>query len=131
MHICIILCMHADASLRTEAQLAVKRASELGLTQAVIAKAIGASQSQVSRVLSGAGVRRSLLFDAVCRYVFSVDAERPSIAESKELTRALADVWDGTPEHATALALVIRSLGALGSGTASGRRSVEKAGAAK
>lgn len=124
--------MHIGANLRAEAQLALNRARELGLTQAAIAEAVGASQSQVSRVLSGAGVRRSRLFDAVCKYVFSIDAKRPGLAESKELTSALADVWDGTPEHAAALALVIRSLGALGPSTAgSHRRRVDKAGAAK
>ena len=108
--------MQSSANLKSEAHLAAKRARELGLTQAMIAESVGASQSQVSRVLSGAGARRSRLFDEVCRYVFSIDVKPSKVEESKELTSALAEVWDGTPGHARALALVIRSLGALSAG---------------
>lgn len=108
--------MRPSTNLKSEAHLATKRARELGLTQAMIAEAVGASQSQVSRVLSGAGARRSRLFDEVCRYVFSIDAKPSKVEDSKELTSALAEVWDGTPGHARALALVIRSLGALSAG---------------
>ena len=105
--------MNVSANLKSEAYLAATRARELGLTQAAIAEVLGASQSQVSRVLSGAGARRSRLFEEVCRYVFSID-EKPSKSEdSKELITALNEVWDGTPGHARALAIVIRSLGAL------------------
>ena len=113
MHICIIICMKTDGDLAVEASLAAQRAADLGLTQAMIASAVGASQSQVSRVLSGAGVRRSRLFDDVCKYVFSIGSEKPSVSQSVELTSALEAVWDGTAVHAKALALVIRSLGAL------------------
>lgn len=113
MHICIIICMMTDGDLAIEASLATQRATDLGLTQAMIAAAVGASQSQVSRVLSGAGVRRSRLFDEVCKYVFSVGGSKPNVSDSAELTAALEAVWDGTESHAKALALVIRSLGAL------------------
>jgi hypothetical protein len=105
--------MNADAQLKTEANIAALRAAELGLTQAMIAVAIGASQSQVSRILSGGGVRRSRLFDDVCKYVCSISDNQAWPGESDELQAALAEVWDGTPRHAKALALVIRSLGAL------------------
>lgn len=107
--------MNFDATLRTESALVAKRARELGLTQSIIATQLNASQSQVSRILSGASRRRSKLFDSVCKYVLSVGQvpSHEAIAESKELNEALATVWDGTPEHAQALALVIRSLGAL------------------
>jgi transcriptional regulator with XRE-family HTH domain len=115
--------MSANASLKSEARLATKRAKEIGLTQAMIASALGASQSQVSRVLSGAGSRRSRLFDEVCKYVFSIDAGQSNVDESKELTSALAEVWDGTAGHARALALVIRSLGALSAGVSVVQRS--------
>ncbi len=105
--------MKSDAKLKAEANLAALRAAELGLTQSMIASAIGASQSQVSRILSGGGARRSRLFDDVCKYVFSITDKQARSAESDELKAALAEVWDGTPRHAKALALVIRSLGAL------------------
>jgi len=113
MQICIILCMTYTAALRAEALLAASRAREIGLTQAEIADALGASQSQVSRVLAGNAKRRSRLFDEVCRYVFSVRERASPSTPPAELTEALDAIWDGTPEHAKALTLVIRSLGAL------------------
>lgn len=86
-----------------------------GLTQEQIAKAVYASQSQVSRILSGKSVRRSRLYDEICIYVDNalrgVSAE--SVRESEEIIDAIASVWDGTAHHATALATVIRSLGGL------------------
>lgn len=113
MRLCIIVCMNADPSLRAEALLIAERAKALGLSQEQIASAVDASQSQVSRVLSGAGKRRSRLFDRVCKYVFSQAKPATAASASKHpaLSAALADVWDGTEEHAEALALVIRSLG--------------------
>lgn len=95
--------------------MASARARSIGLSQTDIAEAVGASQSQVSRVLSGSGRRRSRIFDEVCRYVFSirVSGEPKARRASPELDQAVAAVWDGTAEHAQALALVIRSLGGL------------------
>lgn len=107
--------MKSNDLLRTEADLMSKRARALGLTQSIIAEHLNASQSQISRILSGTSKRRSKLFDAVYNYVFSagIHPSPDSISHSKELNDALAAVWDGTPEHARALALVIRSLGVL------------------
>lgn len=107
--------MNVDPSLRAEALLVSERAKALGLSQGAIAEAVGASQSQVSRVLSGTGKRRSKLFDQVCKYVISrTDPVTPiPVAKHPGLLAALSEVWDGTEEHAEALALVIRSLGAL------------------
>lgn len=90
-------------------------ARRAGLTQEQIAKAVYASQSQVSRVLAGKSVRQSRLYDEICIYVNNafrgVSAE--AVRENRELIEALASVWDGTGHHATALATVIRSLGEL------------------
>jgi hypothetical protein len=105
--------MKRGSNLAVEATLAAKRAAELGMTQSMIAEAVGASQSQVSRVFAGVGSRRSRLFDEICKYVFSSGAVRPSVSQSVELTSAIEDVWDGSAGHAKALALVIRSLGSL------------------
>jgi len=105
--------MNNNGDRAVEASLARQRAADMGLTQADIAAAVGASQSQVSRVLAGAGIRRSRLFDEVCKYVFAAGKTRPAVSESAELTAALEAVWDGSESHAKALALVIRSLGAL------------------
>ncbi len=110
----------SEATLRTEALTAARLARQLGLSQEAIAGAIGASQSQVSRVLSGNSRRRSRLFDAVCKYVSSHATERrgsASIMESPELVAAVESVWDGSPTHAQALASVIRSLAALHPGS--------------
>jgi len=105
--------MNALSSLVAEAQLIAAKAKGLSLSQTDIARATGASQSQVSRVLAGAGKRRSKLFDKVCKYVNSaaMPAGSTSKAGAAELERALSEVWDGTEAHAEALALVIRSLG--------------------
>jgi len=103
-------------ALQAEALAVAKRSRQLGLSQEAIAEAVGASQSQVSRVLSGRNRRRSRLFDAVCKYVNShaaVERGPTSIMESPELVAAIESVWDGTQEHAYALASVIRSLAAL------------------
>ncbi len=122
MRLCIILCMNALSDLHAEATLAAARAREIGLTQQDVANALGASQSQVSRVLAGQSRRRSRLFDQVCKYVFSAGRADAKRAPPAELTDALHAVWDGTPEHATALALVIRSLGALGTGRVAAKK---------
>jgi len=106
--------------LSAEAALAATHARAVGLTQLHIASALNASQSQVSRVLSGNARRRSRLFDAVCKYVFSCPRTSAETSASNlrrpsaDIDRALDEVWDGTYEHARALALVIRSLAALG-----------------
>jgi DNA-binding MarR family transcriptional regulator len=108
--------MNASSDLHTEALLAATRARDAGLTQQDIASKLGASQSQVSRVLAGHAKRRSRLFDQICKYVFSTANPGAKRKPPAELTDALHAVWDGTPEHAQALALVIRSLGVLGAG---------------
>jgi len=105
--------MNANSTLLAEAQLTAVKAKRLGLSQIVIADALGASQSQVSRVLAGTAKRRSRLFDQVCKYVNSSDTSAGSVSDggASTLQHALAEVWDGTEAHAEALALVIRSLG--------------------
>jgi transcriptional regulator with XRE-family HTH domain len=127
-----MICMSADALFKAEAELLAQRVRALGLTQAAIAAEVGASQSQVSRVLSGTGVRRSKLFDRVCKYVYTVGAPGANVGESGELMEALAEVWDGSHAHAKALALVIRSLGGLGPrASAMGRSHDRSSGAGK
>ena len=124
MHICIIACMQNRLDFNAQARLAAKRAKELGLTQSRIAAALSASQSQVSRVLSGNSRRHSKLLDGVCKYVFSMSSGKVQEPRSNtDLMAALSAVWDGTDEHAQALALVIRSLGALRPGARGGRAS--------
>lgn len=114
MHLCIIACMNADWDLRAEAHRTALRAKNLGLSQESIASAVGASQSQVSRVLAGTAKRRSKLFDRVCKYVNIAvpPVASPSKAGEAILQEAVGEVWDGSELHAEAMATVIRSLGA-------------------
>lgn len=99
----------------TECLLTAQRAKSLGLTQEEIAFALGASQSQVSRVLSGQTKKYAGLAERVCNYVNShiQGVSRESITSNDELMDALASVWDGSSHQARLLANLIRSAGAL------------------
>lgn len=86
-----------------------------GITQAQIAEAVGASQSQVSRILAGRGARQSRLLEEVCLYVerFSVGVTADAVRDNPELVEAIQATWDGSASHARALSTVIRSLAVL------------------
>ncbi|MFZ2987020.1 MAG: helix-turn-helix transcriptional regulator [Ideonella sp.] len=92
-----------------------KMVAQAGITQMQIAKATRASQSQVSRVLSGRTSMTSKLAKSISAYALACSSPIPRerIASSNILMDALADTWDGTPHHAQALAAVIRSLSLL------------------
>lgn len=87
-----------------------------GITQAEIANALDASQSQVSRILQAQGLRASRLFEEVCLYVerFEGGVTIDAVRENEELISALKVTWDGSATHARALASVIKSLAVLG-----------------
>lgn len=87
-----------------------------GITQQQIAADLGASQSQVSRILSGRGLRASRLAEEVCLYVERTEGgvTAESVRANDELVNALAVTWNGSAAHARALSAVIRSLSALG-----------------
>lgn len=97
----------------------VFRARELcrqhGISQVQIAEGVGASQSQVSRILSGRGLRHSRLMEEVCLFVerFGQGVTAEAVRDSDELIDALKSTWDGSASHAKALSTVIRSLSAL------------------
>lgn len=101
--------------LRALALATAQRARAAGITQEQIATAVSASQSQVSRILAGKSLRRSKLFDEICIYVNSaVQGVSPDLVRTNdELIDAIASVWDGTAQQATAIAVIIRGLGAL------------------
>lgn len=90
-----------------------------GITQTEIADAIGASQSQVSRILQGKGLRNSRLCEEVCLYIERLNGGVTvnAVRANDELVNALATTWDGTAAHARALSIVIRSLSGLGKPT--------------
>lgn len=93
-------------------QIAKAKARALALRQSDIANAVGASQSQVSRVLAGEGTGRSSLVANICKYVETADVgvSAEAVKRNEVLVNALRSVWDGTPRHADALAVVIRAL---------------------
>ena len=97
---------------------AARACREKGIAQEEIAAGVGASQSQVSRVLGGQGRRFSRLSEEVCCYVerliHEVSAE--AVREHPDLIDAIRETWDGSSAHAKALATVIRSLAALQGG---------------
>ncbi len=89
-----------------------------GITQAQIAADLDASQSQISRILKGEGLRASRLAEAVCLYVekYEGGVTADSVRNNDELVDALTFTWDGTAAHARSLSLVIRSLAVLNRG---------------
>ncbi len=102
--------------LEARAERAKQTCKLHGITQAQIAADLGASQSQVSRILKGKGLNTSRLSEEVClyveKYVDGVTAE--SVKSNHDLMHALTVTWDGSAAHARALSAVIRSLSALG-----------------
>lgn len=85
------------------------------LRQSDIAMGVCASQSQVSRVLSGETSERSRLYGQICNFVSGRHrlVKRQDVQQCAELIDALMEVWDGTNEQARSLALVIRGLSLL------------------
>lgn len=106
--------------LKPEVKARTERARHIckmrGLTQAQIAADLGASQSQVSRILKGQGLKASRLAEEVCLYVekFEGGVTADSVKGNDDLVSALVVTWDGSATHARALSAVIRSLSALG-----------------
>ena len=105
--------------LSAEQYARVLRASEIcrqrGITQAQVAEAVGASQPQVSRILSGRGLRQSRLLEEVCLFVerFTDGVTADAVRQNPELVEAIKSTWDGSASHARALSTVIRSLAVL------------------
>jgi len=99
-------------------QAARIKSKALGLRQSDIAKGVGASQSQVSRLLAGVGLQRSMLAAKICKYVeISSEGVSPDAVRTNDvLIDALASTWNGTEPHANALATVIRALGVMSIG---------------
>lgn len=89
--------------------------SEHRITQAEVAAVVGASQPQVSRILKGQGLRATKLIEEICFYAERLEGgvTPDAVRGNDHLIEALAEAWDGSAEHAKALATVIRSLALL------------------
>ncbi len=104
-----------ESEIRARAANARRICIAHGIAQADIAAHVGASQSQVSRILKGEGIRASRLFEEVCLFVeqFEGGVSAKAVCSNRELIEALQTTWDGSASHAKALAAVIRSLAIL------------------
>lgn len=100
---------------KIQARSIALRLKSAGISQSEVGVALGISQSQASRLLSGNVKRYEKLFERLCIYASSRlhGVPHARVQENTALIAALAEVWDGTPAHAIALATVIRSLSAL------------------
>lgn len=107
--------------LKARAERARQTCEAHGITQIQIAEGVGASQSQVSRILRGSGLRQSRLFEEVCLYVerFEGGVTAEAVCSNSDLIDALRSVWNGSAAHARALSSVIRTLAVLSSPAAS------------
>jgi transcriptional regulator with XRE-family HTH domain len=83
-----------------------------GITQKEIARAVGVNQSRVSRLLSGDRLPNTSTAHKICAWVMRTpgSVRDADVLDNKELIDAVAFAWDGSPQHAAALAAVIRSL---------------------
>jgi transcriptional regulator with XRE-family HTH domain len=97
-------------AMQSELLIKVK---QIGITQNQLATALSVSQSQISRVLSGQGKRRTKLFDELCIYVNNQTKGISSdvVRQNEDLMQAIASVWDGSVAQAKTIATVIKSLG--------------------
>jgi transcriptional regulator with XRE-family HTH domain len=87
-----------------------------GLTQFEVARAAGVSQPAVSRLMANCPKRHGAAFKNLCNYADSQRAYAqttlPLPVDDAALVSAIREVWNGTPEHAQALAAMIRAAGA-------------------
>lgn len=111
--------------LATRAQRAAATFKARGITQSQLADRLGASQSQISRILSGRSVTRSKLAEEVCLYAETIGTgvSLKAVTQNQELLEAVRQAWDGSAAHAKALATVIRSLAVLARSPANKERS--------
>ena len=109
--------------MKTDMQSRLERARRVckarNITQAQIATDLGASQSQVSRILQGTGIKTTRLAEEVCLYAekLSGGVTADAVRRNDELVKALKQTWDGSAMHARALSSVIRSLAVLNPAT--------------
>jgi len=77
-----------------------------GLTQEQLALAAGVSQSTVCRALAGGQLRQGSAKSRLFKYA-SIDDD---LDGSRKVQQAFRSIWDGSDEHAAAVARIIESL---------------------
>lgn len=81
-----------------------------GITQAELARRANVSQPTVSRAMKKAPERKSKSYARLCSYIRQQVDEIPVPGPARD---ALAEIWDGSPAHAEALATLLRAAGDL------------------
>jgi transcriptional regulator with XRE-family HTH domain len=76
-----------------------------GITQKVLAERAGIHQTTVSRALKRQPQRNTAAYASLCRYMQQNAAT--SISSASPVMDAVRDTWDGSDEHAAALAKLI------------------------
>lgn len=86
-------------------------------SQTELSIAAGVSQPAVSRILKSCPRRNGRAFSQLCKYA-SMRAAAGPLKMGPDVERlisgAVEEVWNGTPEHARAIAAIIRVAGAVG-----------------
>lgn len=83
------------------------------LTQLEIARATGVSQSQISRILAGQPRRLSRNVLRLCMYARTLQTRKRDalpVRGKEKLDRAIDSVWNGSAEHAEAIAAALASI---------------------
>lgn len=81
-----------------------------GITQSELARRAGVSQPTVSRAKRRVPKRNSKSHARLCNYIHEELDKIPLPGPARD---ALAEIWDGSPAHAEALANLIRAAGDL------------------
>ena len=99
---------HRWLALKT--QIALRR-----LTQSEVATQAGVDQATVSRILARCPRRNGKAFYRLCNYALMPSSRKKRFdpRDNGEMMEALRDVWDGTDDHAEAIAGLIRAAGYL------------------
>jgi transcriptional regulator with XRE-family HTH domain len=99
----------SDIEKRIEWLKATFRSEQL--SQEAVAEATGIHQSQISRILSGQVRRLSKNVILLCKFADDLHNRRKSPKKIPPLLlSALEQIWDGSTDHAEAIAKVILSL---------------------
>lgn len=116
-HICILIYANMqtdDLNIRERIDWLRATFKSEQMSQESLAEATGIHQSQISRILSGQVRRSSKNFILLCKFAENLHSERKSSKKiHPALLSALEQTWDGSTEHAEAIAKVIRSLSSL------------------